>query len=305
MGPTASGKTALASRIVDALGCGIVSVDSALVYRGLDIGTAKPGADVLATAPHRLVDIIEPHERYSAARFREDALAAMAEITASGRVPLLVGGTMLYFRALLGGLSGLPPADPAVRASIGARAERDGWPALHRSLARVDPDAAARIHPNDAQRIQRALEVWELTGTPISGLQSGIQAPPPYRVYKLAVAPADRGVLHGRIEARLQRMLTEGFLDEVRRLRDRGDLDPGMPSMRAVGYRQLWAHLDGRYGYEEAVRRAVHATRQLAKRQLTWLRRERDVEWLDSDAPGWVDRGVGWACDKIESCLMD
>ncbi|MEX0900269.1 MAG: tRNA (adenosine(37)-N6)-dimethylallyltransferase MiaA [Gammaproteobacteria bacterium] len=288
MGPTASGKTALAERIAAELPVELVSVDSALVYRGMDIGTAKPAT------PHRLVDIADPSEPYSAARFRDDALREIDAIRATGRTPLLVGGTMLYFRALFRGLSALPPADPAVRAEIAERGERLGAEALHAELARIDPAAAARIHPNDPQRVQRALEVWQLTGKPISSLQQG-GAGSPHDHRKLAVAPADRAELHRRIEVRLTAMLERGFLDEVARLRARGDLSPDLPALRAVGYRQLWRHLEGHGTLDEAGRRAVFATRQLAKRQLTWLRKEPGVEWLDSGREGWLDDGVDWA----------
>lgn len=287
MGPTASGKTALAERIAAELPVELISVDSALVYRGMDIGTAKPAT------PHRLVDILDPGEPYTAARFQRDALAAIADAEAAGRIPLLVGGTMLYFRALFRGLSELPSADPALRAAISARLAERGSAALHEELARVDPAAAARIHPNDPQRIQRALEVFETSGFPISELQRRRNAPA-FDWHKLAVAPADRAVLHDRIEARFRRMLEGGFVDEVAALRARG-LDPSLPSMRAVGYRQIRAHLDGEYDLDEAVRRGVFATRQLAKRQLTWLRAEPGLEWLDSGQEGWLDRGVAWA----------
>jgi tRNA dimethylallyltransferase len=288
MGPTASGKTALAERIASELPVELVSVDSALVYRGMDIGTAKP------TTPHRLIDILDPSEPYSAARFRDDALCEIEAIHAAGRTPLLVGGTMLYFRALFRGLSALPPADPAVRAEIAERGARIGPEALHAELAHVDPAAAARIHPNDPQRVQRALEVWRLTGKPISMLQQG-GADSAFDFRKLAVAPGDRAELHHRIEARFATMLEHGLLDEVARLRARGDLTPDLPALRAVGYRQLWRHLDGQETLDEAVRRAVFATRQLAKRQLTWLRKEPAVEWLDSGRAGWLDHGVAWA----------
>ena len=288
LGPTASGKTTLAEHIAMQLPVDLVSVDSALVYRGMDIGTAKP------STPHRLVDLVDPSEPYSAARFRDDALKAIAEIHAADRLPLLVGGTMLYFRALFRGLSDLPPADPAVRATLAARARAEGAGALHAELARIDPEAAARIHPHDPQRVQRALEVWTLTGQPISALQRR-RALPEYDYRKLAVAPADRAELHRRIEARFASMLDDGLLDEVAALRDRGDLDPDLPALRACGYRQLWAHLDGAGSLDDARRRAVFATRQLAKRQLTWLRGEPDLEWLDSSAPGWLARGLDWA----------
>jgi tRNA dimethylallyltransferase len=282
MGPTASGKTALAVRLVEALPLEIVSVDSALVYRGMDIGTAKPDPDVLARAPHRLIDVCDPAESYSAARFRADALREMAAIRAEGRVPLLVGGTMLYFRALERGLSALPDADPDLRARLEREGGRLGWAALHRRLRAVDPVAAARIHPNDPQRIQRALEVWELTGRPLSELQAETGGDSlGYRTVKLALAPADRGVLHRRIEQRFLAMLEAGLEDEVRALLARGDLAPGLPALRAVGYRQVVRYLLGEWDREEMIRRAVAATRQLAKRQLTWLRGDPQLLWLD------------------------
>jgi len=285
MGPTASGKTALAVEMVKRFGCGIVSVDSAMIYRGMDIGTAKPGPEALSIAPHRLIDILDPAERYSAARFREDALAAMREISAAGRVPLLTGGTMLYFDVLQHGLSPLPGADAAIRAALDARAAAEGWPALHAELAGRDPQAAARIKPNDRQRIQRALEVCYISKRTLSELQRAAAVESgEYRYLKLALAPGRRQGLHEAIERRFQAMMQQGFLAEVQRLQARGDLDLSMPSMRAVGYRQLWEHLQGGAGLEEAVRRGIVATRRYAKRQLTWLRAEPDVRWFDSDA---------------------
>ncbi len=284
MGPTASGKTELAVALVESLPCEIISVDSALVYRGMDIGTAKPGPEILARAPHRLIDICDPTEAYSAARFREDALGAMAEISGAGRVPLLVGGTMMYFRALQYGLSELPPADPLVRSRLEAEAAAHGWGALHRRLAAVDPKAASRIHPNDPQRIQRALEVYELTGETISSLQTRDDTPRlRYSVLKLARAPRRRSVLHQRIENRFLNMLKQGFEEEVRALMRRYNLSPELPSMRSVGYRQVLEHLTGEYGREEMIERGIAATRQLAKRQLTWLRGDKDVHWLDEE----------------------
>ena len=300
MGPTGSGKTMLAVELVKRLGCEIVSVDSAMVYRGMDIGTAKPGPEVLAKAPHRLIDILDPAEAYSAQRFREDALAAMAEIRAAGRIPLLVGGTMLYFDALQHGLSPLPSADPALRAALDGRAAREGWTALHAELARVDPAAAARIHPNDPQRIQRALEVFHLTGVPLTELQRrGAVQSVPDRYINLALAPVDRTELHEIIEARFRSMLAEGFLEEVRRLRSRGDLHTGLPSMRAVGYRQLWEHLEGGCSLEEAVRRGIVATRRYAKRQLTWLRGEPDVNWFASGMPALAERVHAFVVQRL------
>ena len=288
MGPTASGKTDLAVALVETLPMDIISVDSVMVYRGMDIGSAKPDAGTLARAPHRLIDICDPAEPYSAARFRDDALREMADITAQGRIPLLVGGTMLYFRALLNGLSTLPSADADIRTRLEAEAEADGWASLHRRLAEVDPAAAARIHPNDPQRLQRALEVYELTGTPLSELQQSQQAdqPLPYRIIKLAVAPADRTILHERIAQRYELMLQSGLVDEVEALRQRGDLHQDMPALRAVGYRQVWEYLGGSLNYTEMVERGIIATRQLAKRQFTWLRSEPDLTLLDSLARG-------------------
>jgi tRNA dimethylallyltransferase len=275
MGPTGSGKTDLAVELVERLPCEIVSVDSALVYRGMDIGTAKPGREVLARAPHRLIDICDPAEAYSAARFREDALRAMTEIRRAGRIPLLVGGTMLYFRGLERGLSALPSADPRVRARLESEAVRVGWSGLHARLADVDPQAARRIHPNDPQRIQRALEVYELTGRPLSELCAAPASEPfPYRTFKVVLTPEDRGGLHEVIARRFRMMLAQGLVEEVERLRARGDLGLDKPSMRAVGYRQVWEYLEGGVTHQQMVERAVAATRQLAKRQLTWLRGE-------------------------------
>ncbi len=290
MGPTASGKTELALELVRRLPCEIVSVDSALVYRGMDIGTAKPGPEILAEAPHRLIDILDPAESYSAARFRSDALREMAEITAAGRIPLLAGGTMLYFRALQQGLAELPAADPALRARLEAEAEREGLAALHRRLAAVDPEAAARIHPNDPQRIQRALEVFELSGLPLSELQArAAHEPFPYRAVKIAVAPADRELLHARIARRFRRMLEAGFLGEVEALFARRDLGLGHPSVRAVGYRQAWEYLLGEVDRETMEERAIIATRQLAKRQFTWLRSETGISWHDAEGGDLVE----------------
>ncbi|MDH5786064.1 MAG: tRNA (adenosine(37)-N6)-dimethylallyltransferase MiaA [Chromatiales bacterium] len=283
MGPTAAGKTDLAIALVEQLNCEIISVDSALIYRGMDIGTAKPDAEILARAPHRLIDILDPAESYSAARFREDALREMADITAAGRVPLLVGGTMLYYRALQQGLSQLPEADAGVRARIEADARELGWQALHERLARVDPQSAARIHPNDPQRLSRALEVYELSGQSLSEHWQGQERSClPYRVTKLAVAPTDRTLLHQRIARRFELMLEQGFVEEVERLYRRGDLHPDLPSVRCVGYRQVWAYLAGEWNRQTMVERGIIATRQLAKRQYTWLRSETNLSWLDS-----------------------
>ncbi|KPZ15652.1 tRNA dimethylallyltransferase [Pseudomonas syringae pv. spinaceae] len=293
MGPTAAGKTDLAIELSKVLSCELISVDSALVYRGMDIGTAKPSKAQLAEFPHRLIDILDPAQSYSAADFRSDALAAMAEITARGNIPLLVGGTMLYFKALLDGLADMPAADAAVRAQLEADAQAFGWQSLHDQLAVVDPVSAARIHPNDPQRLIRALEVYRVSGMSMTAHReqqtaqsteaaaSGCQQLP-YTVANLAIAPADRKVLHQRIALRFEQMLDQGFLDEVLALRSRGDLHAGLPSIRAVGYRQVWDHLDGKLTREEMQERGIIATRQLAKRQFTWLRSWDDLHWLDS-----------------------
>ncbi|MEJ5863283.1 tRNA (adenosine(37)-N6)-dimethylallyltransferase MiaA [Pseudomonas farsensis] len=303
MGPTAAGKTDLAIELTKVLPCELISVDSALVYRDMDIGTAKPSKDILAAYPHRLVDIIDPAESYSAKQFCTDALAAMAEITARGKIPLLVGGTMLYYKALLEGLADMPPADPEVRASLEAEARALGLGELHRQLAEVDPESAARIHPNDPQRLIRALEVYRVSGLSMtahrqrqlaqsSGADAGANGHLPYTVASLAIAPADRHVLHERIALRFSQMLEQGFVDEVRSLRARSDLHVGLPSIRAVGYRQVWEYLDGALDENEMRERGIIATRQLAKRQFTWLRGWSDVHWLDS-----------LACDNLSRTL--
>lgn len=283
MGPTASGKTDLAIYLTEHFPLDIISVDSAMVYRGLDIGSAKPSAEELAKAPHRLIDIVDPLEVYSAAQFRHDALKQMADITKAGRIPLLVGGTMLYFRALLHGLSELPAADDVTRLKLEQEANEYGWEKMHQRLTEVDPEAAARIHPNDPQRIQRALEVYEVTGTAMSQLQKEQKAEPlPYQVLKLALMPSDRSVLHQRIEKRFLQMLEQGLIDEVKTLLLRGDLHQDLPAIRAVGYRQVWDYLADRIDYTEMQERGVIATRQLAKRQFTWLRSEKDLISYDS-----------------------
>jgi len=273
----------------------LISVDSALVYRDMDIGTAKPDAATLARYPHALIDIRDPLQPYSAADFRADALPAMQQISARGRVPLLVGGTGLYFRALQQGLSDLPEADPLTRGRLSAEAEQLGWPALHARLAELDPEAARRIGCNDAQRLQRALEVIELTGRPLSELQrKGATRPTtfPWRVLKLALLPTDRGVLHARIAQRFDAMLAAGFLDEMRVLRARGDLHADLPAIRAVGYRQAWDHLDGLTDLAEFRERGIFATRQLAKRQITWLRSDFGARLLDPDRPCLLERAT-------------
>jgi tRNA dimethylallyltransferase len=291
MGPTAAGKTPLAVKLVQTFPCEIISVDSAMVYRGMDIGTAKPDAEILKIAPHRLIDIVDPSEPYSAGRFRVDALREMEDIISRGKIPLLVGGTMLYFRVLQQGIATLPKADKNIRAALMERGEQKGWPALHAELARVDHAAAEKINPNDAQRIQRALEVFQLTGKTISTLQTEDTNPlSDYRVVNIAIAPESRAVLHERIALRFQQMLDAGFIHEVERLYARGDLSPSLPSIRSVGYRQAWDYLSGQLSYEEMRERAVAATRQLAKRQLTWLRSWPDVEWFDSESNSLVSQ---------------
>lgn len=282
MGPTAAGKTDLATGLAEELDGELVSVDSALVYRGLDIGSAKPDY------PHHLIDIRDPAESYSAADFAADAGRVVAEIVGRGRTPILVGGTMLYFRAFLEGLAAMPASDPAIRAELAAAAGRDGWPALHARLARVDPVAAAAIHPQHSQRISRALEVFLHSGVPLSQWHRGAAVSPAagFHVVQLGICPQQRAQLHRRIELRFRAMLAQGFLQEVAALHRRPDLHPGLPAMRAVGYRQLWRHLDGACSLEEAVQQGVAATRQLAKRQLTWLRKWPQLYWLLTDGAG-------------------
>lgn len=272
LGPTASGKTDLALALAAAFPLDVVSVDSAMVYRGMDIGTAKPEPAILGRVPHALIDIRDPHASYSAAAFVHDAREAIARSHARGRVPLLVGGTMLYFRALLDGLDDLPGADPAIRASIAEEAAQSGWPALHARLARLDPALAARLAPHDAQRIGRALEIIQITGAPASSRLSGARSAPPWRMLGIALWPQDRGALHARIAQRFQAMLDAGLVDELARLRGLYPLDPGLPAMRAVGYRQAWAYLDGQIDRATLVEQGIAATRQLAKRQFTWMR---------------------------------
>jgi len=272
MGPTASGKTALAVELLTHFPLEIISVDSALVYRDMNVGTAKPDAATLALAPHHLLDIRAPTEAYSAAAFCEDARNLMADIVARGKVPLLVGGTMLYFRALLQGLDDLPRADPQLRHALGLEADARGWPALHSELAQIDPATAARLAPNDAQRVGRALEIFRLTGQPMSALLDRAQHELPYRVLQLALIPSDRSALHRRIAERFEQMLAAGLLEEVSALRARYELNAALPAMRAVGYRQAWAYLEGEINAAELREQGIAATRQLAKRQLTWLR---------------------------------
>lgn len=297
MGPTASGKTGLAVDLCARFPLEIISVDSALVYRGMDIGTAKPDADTLRTAPHRLIDIRDPSESYSAAEFREDALREMKSITAAGKVPLLVGGTMLYFRALEHGLSELPAADPQIRKVLERQAEEIGWPAMHEILFEKDPRAAGRIHPNDPQRIQRALEVFAISGQPMSELQEKSEGDAlDYRIHKIIISLQPRSILHERIERRFDLMMENGFIDEIKSLHARSDLHADLPAIRAVGYRQAWDWLEGNCTLEQMREKAIAATRQLAKRQLTWLRRESGCIWYDSQTDGaWaeVSRALG------------
>ena len=282
MGPTASGKTSLAIQMAQQHNCELISVDSALIYRDMDVGTAKPTAEELALAPHRLIDILDPSESYSAADFRRDALAEIENIIARGKTPLLVGGTMMYFKALLEGLSPLPSADEAIRAQIFAEAECLGWEVLHRQLCEIDPVAGERIHPNDPQRLSRALEVFRITGKTMTELTQTKSAALPYDVVQFAIAPTDRKVLHDLIAKRFVMMLEQGFTQEVAGLKARGDLHLDMPSMRCVGYRQCWQYLDNEYDHATMVEKATAATRQLAKRQLTWLRSWPDLQWLES-----------------------
>lgn len=288
MGPTASGKTDLALALARDYPFEIVSVDSALVYRGMDIGTAKPSPEILAEYVHHLVDIREPTEPYSAADFRADALKVMDEIASRGHIPLLVGGTMLYFKALVSGLAELPSADAAVRARISAVAETQGWPAIHARLAEVDPEAAARIHPNDPQRLQRALEVYEISGRSQSEMHRAGTEPCPWPLLQIGVMPPDRKALHQRIEVRFDAMLAAGLVEEVRQLKAQPGMAPGLPSMKAVGYRQVWAHLDGEYDYDQMRHKGIVATRQLAKRQYTWLRSWSDAHIIEAADPSAV-----------------
>lgn len=283
MGPTASGKTDLAMALHERLGAELISVDSAMVYRGMDIGTAKPTAEERARAPHRLIDIRDPAEPYSAAQFRDDARHEMRRITARGRIPLLVGGTMLYYRSLLGGMGSLPEANSVMRAELEAWAARDGLAALHDELRRVDPEAAARIHPNDPQRLMRALEVQRISGRPLSELWREQRVETfPWRTLSIGLAPAQRSVLHERIGQRFVQMLERGFIDEVATLKARKDLHLGLPAMKSVGYRQVWQYLDGVYDSDALKYKGIVATRQLAKRQMTWLRSWPALHWVDA-----------------------
>ncbi|MEA3126898.1 MAG: tRNA dimethylallyltransferase [Caballeronia sp.] len=303
LGPTASGKTAAALAFAQRRPAEIISVDSALVYRGMDIGTAKPTAEELAVAPHHLIDIIGPTESYSAAQFRNDALKLVTEIEGRGRIPLLVGGTMLYYMALTRGLNDLPEADPEMRAALDEQAARDGWPALHARLAAIDPETAARLAPNDSQRIQRALEVFMLSGRALSAIlkdpKKSQESEPEF--VPIALEPSDRSVLHGRIERRFDDMLKAGLIEEVENLRARGDLTPAMPSMRCVGYRQVWEYLDRTIDYATMRDKGVFATRQLCKRQLTWLRSIADRKIVDCAIAGATEA----ALEQIDTVIEE
>ncbi len=305
MGPTASGKTDLAIALHEALGAEIISVDSALVYKGMNIGTAKPSPEELARGPHRLIDIRDPADPYSAADFCRDARREMAQIANAGKIPLLVGGTMLYFKSLLDGLTDMPASDPKIRAAIEAEAQAKGWPAMHGLLAEVDPETAAALHPNHSHRIGRALEVYRVSGKTISAWRSGDSngLREQYRWVQLALAPHDRQLLHERIAMRFDRMLAEGLVEEVRELYQRGNLTPDLPSIRAVGYRQVWGYLAGDYGYDEMRQRGIAATRQLAKRQLTWLRGWPDLVWLDIQAPDGAPKRFEEIMNKALNCI--
>ena len=302
MGPTASGKSALAGTLAGHFPVEIISVDSAQIYRGMDIGTAKSSVAERRSVPHHLIDIVDPTGSYSAAQFRSDAVRLISEITARGRIPLLVGGTMLYFKALREGLSELPESDAALRARMDAEAAERGWPALHAELAKVDAPTAARLRPSDAQRIQRALEIYRVTGKPMSQLLGRTKRALPFRLLELALVPSDRAELHRRIESRFDAMLERGLVEELRALRERHTLRPGLPSIRCVGYRQAWQHLEGEFGRNELRDRGIFATRQLAKRQLTWMRAMKAVrsfdclaEDLDAEALDYVRRDINRA----------
>lgn len=299
MGPTATGKTDIAVSLFKKYPIDIISVDSAMVYKGMDIGTAKPSKELLKEVPHRLVDICEPDETYSAARFREDALQGIEEIHSQKRIPLLVGGTGLYFRTLETGISDLPDADAEVRQRLELEAGEVGWEAMHSRLANIDPDSADRIHPNDPQRIQRALEIYEISGRSMTEhYENGAASPFPYEVIKIILIPGDRSILHERIKDRFLKMLDDGFIEEVRAFHKNDRFSGSLPAMRMVGYRQIWNYLDGKTNYEEMVEKGIAATRQLAKRQMTWLRKEENGIWLDSDESGMVDKIQGILCEK-------
>jgi tRNA dimethylallyltransferase len=290
LGPTASGKSRLALEVAARVPVEIVSIDSAQVYRGMDVGTAKPTPEEQRRVRHHLIDLVDPDTPYSAGRWRAEAIAAVVDMLSRGRIPLLVGGTMLYYRTLVSGLASLPQADPQVRAELDAQARAQGWPALHAELARVDAASAARIKPTDSQRIQRALEVWRIAGEPLSALQGGAPEPLPFSLRSFALIPDDRTLLHARIAERFDAMLRAGLVEELKALRERYRLAASMPSMRAVGYRQAWEYLEGNMKAEELRARGIAATRQLAKRQLTWLRSFREVEPIDADAGRLAER---------------
>lgn len=299
MGPTATGKTDIAVSLFKQYSIELISVDSAMVYKGMDIGTAKPSKELLNEVPHRLIDICEPDEPYSAARFRADALGEINDIHARQRIPLLVGGTGLYFRALESGISELPDADAEVRQRLELEAGEVGWEAMHRRLAKIDPDSAERIHPNDPQRIQRALEIYEISGRSMTDhYENGAVSPFPFEVIKIILNPGDRLKLHERIKRRFMKMLDDGFIEEVRTFHKVDRFSGSLPAMRMVGYRQIWNYLDGETNYEEMVERGIAATRQLAKRQMTWLRKEENGIWLDYDESGLVDKIQGILCEK-------
>lgn len=303
-GPTAAGKSASTLALAERWPLEIVNVDSATIYRGMDIGTAKPSPAEQAQVPQHLLDIRDPAQSYSAAEFRADALRLIDAIRARGRIPLLAGGTMMYYKALRDGLDDLPQADPALRAELEARAARDGWPALHAELARLDPVTAARLAPNDSQRIQRALEICRLSGQPMSALlgrQRAAAAGDDHRYLTISLEPSARAALHARIEQRFDAMLASGLLEEVRGLHARADLHPGLPSVRCVGYRQMWAHLDGEISLEEAREQGIAATRQLAKRQITWLRAQPERVIVDCLAADAVARTI----DAVATALDD
>ena len=301
MGPTASGKSALAATLAGHFPVEIISVDSAQIYRGMDIGTAKPSVAERRSVPHHLIDIVDPTGSYSAAQFRSDAVRLISEIAARGRIPLLVGGTMLYFKALREGLSELPESDAGVRARIDAEAAVCGWPAMHAELAKIDASTAMRLKPNDAQRIQRALEIYRVTGKPMSQLLGRTRSALPFRLLELALVPSDRGELHRRIEFRFDAMLEHGLVEELRALRERYALRPGLPSMRCVGYRQVWQHVEGEFGRDELRDRGIFATRQLAKRQLTWLRRMGSFATFDSLASDVAAKATGFLLPRLEA----
>ncbi len=293
MGPTASGKTDLAIELVKRYPFEIISVDSALVYKDMNIGTAKPSPEELKIAPHRLINFLDPSQTYSTARFRKDALAAMADIQSQGKIPLLVGGTMLYHRSLLYGLSELPKADKAIRRRLEVEAELKGAEFMHQKLMAIDPLAANKIHPNDPQRVQRALEVYEISGKPMTQLQQESQAEAlDCDVYKVIVAPESRELLRERIAIRFKKMIDEGFIEEVEQLFARGDLDLSVPSMRAVGYRQVWEYLEGKTDKQQMIERGITITRQFAKRQMTWLRREQDAVWIATEENNILEQAV-------------